>query len=166
VHGEVLDFRTEAGVAGAAVEFRSDSQLGDARATTDASGRYVLSLPASGVFTVLVEGGYVGSSRVTGSGYRGDLLVRGGTCISRYGTIADARTLRPVVGATVSLGGQTTTSEPDGWYRLDLGCPPSGTIGFNTTFMSVTHPNYALREQVVGRGIGGVSRLDVDLERR
>jgi hypothetical protein len=103
---------------------------------------------------------------VTGSGYRGDLLVRGGTCISRYGTLADARTLRPVGGATVSLGGQTAISEPDGWYRIDLGCPSTGTIGFNTTFMRVSHPNYAMREQVVGRGIQRVSRLDVDLERR
>jgi hypothetical protein len=103
---------------------------------------------------------------VTGSGYRGDLLVRGGTCISRYGTLADARTLRPVGGATVSLGGQTAISEPDGWYRIDLGCPSTETIGFNTTFMRVSHPNYAMREQVVGRGIQRVSRLDVDLERR
>ena len=64
------------------------------------------------------------------------------------------------------LFGETTTSEPDGWYRIDLGCPPTGTIGFNTTFMSVTHPDFAPRQQVVGRGIGGLSRIDIDLERR
>ncbi len=64
------------------------------------------------------------------------------------------------------MGAETTISEPDGWYRIDLGCPATGTIGFNTTFMTVTHPNYAKREQVVGRGISGVSRIDLDLDRR
>jgi hypothetical protein len=35
-----------------------------------------------------------------------------------------------------------------------------------TTFMDVTHPSYAPREQVVGRGVQGVRRFDLDLERR
>jgi hypothetical protein len=35
-----------------------------------------------------------------------------------------------------------------------------------TTFMLVTHPNYAPRQQVVGRGIQGVRRVDLDLERQ
>ena len=166
VSGQVLAFQTQTGVPGAVVQFRGDSQAGETRATTDASGHYVLSLSTVGSFTILVDDMYVGIGRVTGSRYRGDLLVRGGTCISRYGTLADARTQRPVGGATVSVGGGTAISEPDGWYRLDLGCPSTGTIGFNTTFMSVTHPNYAPRQQVVGRGIQGVSRIDLDLERR
>ena len=165
VGGEVLAFRTQAGVPGAVVQFR-DGTAAELLATTDASGHYALSLSAAGSFTILVDGQYVGVGRVTGSRYRGDLLIRGGTCISRYGTLADARTLRPVGGATVSMGAETTSSEPDGWYRIDLGCPATGTIGFNTTFMTVTHPNYAKREQVVGRGISGVSRIDLDLDRR
>jgi hypothetical protein len=166
VSGDVLAFSTQTGVPGAAVQFRGDAVAGETHATTDASGHYVLSLPAAGTFTVLVDGQYVGFARVTGSRYRGDLLIRGGTCISRYGTLADARTLRPVGGATVSVVGETTISDPDGWYRIDLGCPSTGTIGFNTTFMSVTHPNYVTRQQVVGRGVSGVSRIDLDLERR
>ena len=160
-----MAFRTQAGVPGAVVQFR-DGTAAELLATTDASGHYALSLSAAGSFTILVDGQYVGVGRVTGSRYRGDLLVRGGTCISRYGTLADARTLTPVGGATVSMGAETTISEPDGWYRIDLGCPATGTIGFNTTFMTVTHPNYAKREQVVGRGISGVSRIDLDLDRR
>jgi hypothetical protein len=32
--------------------------------------------------------------------------------------------------------------------------------------MLVTHPNYAPRQQVVGRGMPGVRRVDLDLERR
>ena len=165
VGGEVLAFGTQAGVPGAVVQFR-DGTAAELLATTDASGHYALSLSAAGSFTILVDGQYVGVGRVTGSRYRGDLLIRGGTCISRYGTLADARTLTPIGGATVSMGAETTISEPDGWYRIDLGCPATGTIGFNTTFMTVTHPNYAKREQVVGRGISGVSRIDLDLDRR
>ena len=165
VGGEVLAFRTQAGIPGAVVQFR-DGTAAELLATTDASGHYALSLSAAGSFTILVDGQYVGVGRVTGSRYRGDLLIRGGTCISRYGTLADARTLTPIGGATVSMGAETTISEPDGWYRIDLGCPATGTIGFNTTFMTVTHPNYAKREQVVGRGISGVSRIDLDLDRR
>jgi SAM-dependent methyltransferase len=114
----------------------------------------------------------VGTGRVKGSTYHGDLLIDSGTCVSRYGTLADARTLRPVAGATVSVGSGTavtlgtTVSGPNGWYRVDLGCPTNGLIGFNTTFLYVAHPNYASRDQVVGRGVHGVRRLDLDLERR
>jgi hypothetical protein len=31
--------------------------------------------------------------------------------------------------------------------------------------MYVTHPNYAPRQQIVGRGVQGVSRIDLDFER-
>jgi hypothetical protein len=166
VGGEVLAFGTETGVPGAVVQFRGGREVGETHATTDASGHYVLSLSTVGTFTILVNDIYVGFGIVTGSRYRGDLLIRGGTCISRYGTLADARTQRPVGGATVSVGAGTTISEPDGWYRVDLGCPSTGTIGSGTTFMSVTHPSYAPQQQVVGRGIQGVSRIDLDLDRR
>jgi len=52
-----------------------------------------------------IENSGLGSSQVTDSHYRGDFLVRAATtCVARYGTIADARTLQPVSGATVTLG--------------------------------------------------------------
>jgi hypothetical protein len=50
------------------------------------------------------------------------------------------------------------------WYRIDWGCPSPGTIGFNTIFMSASHPSYASQQQVLGRGIQRVSRLDFVLE--
>jgi hypothetical protein len=43
--------------------------------------------------------------------------------------------------------------------------PISGAAKRSTKSTS-THPNYAKREQVVGRGISGVSRIDLDLDRR
>jgi len=163
IRGRVMDFRTETGVAGVVVQFTGQSQ--DTRATTDANGAYIMSMPNTGSFTVSLDGKFAGTARVTGITYRGDLVVESGTCVSRYGTLADARTLKAVVGATVSVAGGTTTSGPDGWYRIDLGCPSTtGPSSFNTTFLYVTHPNYARRSLVVGRGVQGVRRLDLDLE--
>lgn len=164
IRGRALAFPSLAGLPGAVVQFQG-GPAGEIRATADASGFYTLSLPMAGTFTVLVDGAYAGIARVTGSAYRGDLLVDKGTCVSRYGTLADARTLRPVAGATVTLGAATSVSDATGWYRIDLDCPSTGTIGFNTTFLYVSHPSYAPRQQVVGRGIHGVQRFDLDLDK-
>jgi hypothetical protein len=167
IRGHVLDFRTQAGVPGAVVQFVewTDERI-KIVATTDASGSYTMTVPNQDQFFVLVGGVGLGSALVTGPAYRGDLFVNGGPCISRYGAITDARTLRPVAGATVSLAPTLTTrSGPDGWYRLDLGCP-SENYGGGTTFMYITHPNYAPRQTVVGRGVYGVERVDLDLQPR
>ena len=159
-----MDFRTQAALSGVIVRFVGESTFVDTRATTDASGSYAISVPL-GPATASVGEVFVGTVRVTGRADRGDLFLDSGTCISRYGAVIDAGTLRPVAGATVSLGGATSISGTDGWYRIDLGCPEANLPG-GTTFMRVTHPNYAPRDQVVGRGIQGVRRVDLDLERR
>jgi hypothetical protein len=99
-----------------------------------------------------------------GANYRGDLLVDSGTCVSRYGVVMDARTLRPIAGASVGSSGNTVTTTTEGWYRIDWGCPSSGTIGFNTTFLTASHPSYTSQQQVLGRGIQNVQRLDFLLE--
>jgi hypothetical protein len=160
VSGRVVDFATGVGVSGLTVRF------GDTTAVTGVEGGYLFALPAIGLYEPSIDGVRMGSSRVTGSTYRGDFLVRPGTCVSRYGTLTDGRTLRPVAGAGVSLGGQQVTSGPDGWYRIDLGCPENGWLGFNTTFIYASHPAYADKSQVVGRGIAGVIRLDLELQQR
>lgn len=80
--------------------------------------------------------------------------------ILTYGTNA------AVAGAAITLGGRTTSTDAAGWYSVDFGCPEGGVIGFNTTFMNVTHPLYADTSRVVGRGVFGVGRLDVELKRR
>lgn len=162
VRGRVTDFRTSAGVPSVVVQLTGQSE--DRRATTDASGAYVMPMPSIGVFTLVVDSRDAGRVRLTGSDYRGDLVIDSGPCISRYGTLADARTLKPIAGATVRLAGKTATSGPDGWYRIDLGCPSTGTLGFNTTILYVEHPNYMPRSMVVGRGVQRVHRLDLDLE--
>jgi carboxypeptidase family protein len=164
VSGRVIDFSSGVGVSGASVVF------GETTAMTDANGKYTIDHLASGQYEPRVDGAWMGQSRVTGPGYRGDLLVRPGTCVSRYGTLADARTRRPVAGAIVGFVGPglnaRTVSGLDGWYRIDLGCPANGLVGFNTTALSVSHPNYVDPFQPVGRGVGGATRLDLDLEPR
>jgi hypothetical protein len=164
--GLVLDYLAETPVPGAVVRFAEDPftpQAPFVETTAAGDGRYVLTVPRTGVFTVLIDGLIAGTARVNGGGYRGDLFRRSGNCISRYGLIIDAVTLRPVRGATVTLVNRMTT-DADGWYRLDLGCPEVVFPG-GTTVLTVTHPNYENRSVVVGRGVAGVLRLDVDLQR-
>ena len=162
VSGRVVDFASGVGVPGGAVAF------GEMTAMTDANGRYTIEHLTSGQYEPRVDGVWMGQSRVTGPAYRADFLAHPGTCVSRYGTLADARTRNPVVGATVRFVGpglsDSTVSGSDGWYRIDLGCPANGLVGFNTTMIAASHPQYLDASQSVGRGVGGATRLDLDLE--
>ena len=157
VSGRVLDYATGAGVPGAAVAF------GASTAVTDTNGLYSLVIPEIGHFQPAIDGRTVGFTQVTGPYYRGDFFVNTGTCVARYGTVTEVRTLRPIEGATVDLGGKQVFTATDGWYRLDLECPISGLLGIGTTSMRVSHPKYLAVDPVVGKGLGGVSRLDVEL---
>jgi len=159
VHGRVTNFLDNNSVPGATVAF------GDVTAMTDSSGSYSLTLPATGQFEPLVDGAWMGISRLTAPTYRGDFLVHGTGCVARYGIVSDVTTHHAIAGAVVALAG-TTTTDADGWYRMDFGCPANGLFGFNTIGMTVSHPLYTDASQPVGRGIFGVSRLDVEMRRR
>jgi hypothetical protein len=171
VRGRVLDYLTQQPVAGAVVRFTFDVTQQQYHATTNISGSYELPGAPLGRHTVMVNEEPVGLTEVTGTSYRGDLFVNWGTCVAKYGAVVDARSLRPVAGATVSIGigtpglGSATTG-PDGWYRIDMGCPASGCVAFNTTLLHVTHPNYAPGDTVVGRGVCRVGRRDVKMTPR
>src|SRR3954462_10469074 len=124
VSGRVTNFADNRSVAGATVAF------GDATATTDSSGSYSLTVPRTGRVEPLVDGVWMGVSQLTSPTYRGDFLVRGTGCVARYGIISDGTPHQPVSGATVTLAG-TATTDVDGWYRMDFGCPANGLFGFN-----------------------------------
>jgi hypothetical protein len=160
VSGQIRDFSTGTGVAGVTVAF------GDASTVTDPDGRYSLPMTSIGTYYPTIDGQRVGTSHITGASYRGDFLVRPGTCVARYGTVSDPSTHKPVSGAMLSLGGKMTGSGVDGWYRLDYGCPSEGWVGFNTISIYASHPDYGDTSQIVGRGIGGVARLDIELQRK
>ena len=165
--GRVVDYRTQSPAAAVVVRLGPlvESDFSPSEATTNGYGRYVVTVPRTTTFTVSVDGVFAGTARINGRAYRGDLFIRGGTCIARYGIVIDSRSLQPIQGAMLTLTGMTTTSGADGWYRIDLGCPDVVLPG-GTTFINVSHPDYQARTQVVGRGVAGVSRLDLDLERR
>lgn len=169
VRGTVVDFQTQTPISGGIVRV-STGPLSTvaAEAVTDANGRYSFAQPQhTGMsYSFSVNNSPAGRGYPAGPNYRGDLLVDAGTCISRYGVVLDARTLRPIAGASVGSAGAVTSI--DGWYRIDWGCPSSGSVGFNTTFLRATHPNYISPElgQILGRGIQKVQRLDFLLEPR
>lgn len=165
LRGTVFDFQTQTPISGAVVRVGTDPFAGGAEAVTDRNGRYSLPQPThTGMFYYFaVKNSFAGRGYPAGSDYRGDLLIDGGTCVTRYGLVIDARTLRAIAGASV---GSAFTTSGDGWYRIDWGCPSSGTIGLNTTFLTASHPSYNSQQQVLGRGIQRVERLDFLLEPR
>jgi hypothetical protein len=160
----VLDFASQAGLAGVTVGFGATFPAIEFQTTTDASGAFALDVPA-GELVAYLDGVFAGTMavHVGGPAFRGDLYANFGSCVSRYGSVIDADTFQPVAGATVSLAGQTAVTGADGWYRLDFDC--TGQIGFGTTFIYVTHPGHQGFQRVVGRGISGTSRIDALLPR-
>lgn len=166
VTGGLFDFASGSAMAGATVVFTDTHGIRTvvATTTTDAAGSYTLTVPTPYTYTAEVNGVPAGTMRVSGTGYRGDLFAYSNACISRYGIVADGVTLRPISGATLRLASVKAVTGADGWYRLDLGCP--GPLPFNTTFMSLSRPNYPDRDVGVGRGVLGVHRMDLWLFRQ
>jgi hypothetical protein len=159
VAGTIRDFQTNAAIAGARV------MIGSETANADSSGRYSLAV-APGAQRVFVDDESVALVTPANRTYRGDFFGHLSGCIARYGTIADKQTREPVAGATVSVGGVTTATDQTGWFRVSLGCPGSACVGSNTTFLTITHPNYVNASFPAGRGICLVSRVDYELDRR
>lgn len=166
--GRVLDYHTNAPVVGAAVAYTIDPFNPDAArvtATTAADGRYTLTLPSPGSYTILLDNAIAGQGYVTGASYRGDLYAPSGNCISRYGLIVNKPFLRPLADATVQLTFVRHVTGADGWYRFDLGCP-SVVFPGGTTILSAEHRNFEPFSRVVGRGVVGIQRLDIEMTPR
>jgi hypothetical protein len=160
--GRAVDYSTGAGVPNVPVEIDTEvgqSLVPEARATTDAVGSYTLAI-RPGSYLAAVNGVFAGLVHVTTGGSRGDFLARQGTCVSRYGVVADAQSRRPIAGVRVELSGQTATTDQEGWYRVDFGCPANGLFGFNTTLIFFSHPGYDRACAPAGRGVFGAERFD------
>jgi hypothetical protein len=175
VQGVVLDFQSATPIAGAVVAFANSFNPSPSDITetsvTDANGRYSLTEPphrgrgSPWVFIVNTVG--VGRGYPRATNYRADVAVDRGQCIARYGMVLDSVTLQPIVGATVhNLSNQLrATTDKYGWYHIDFGCGVS-SIGFNTTWHVMSHPNYRSADFLSGRGISGNLREDVLLTPR
>ena len=173
VSGRVLDFGTNAGVPKASVVFGECDRSpcwplrNPSTTVTDANGSYRMTVPSIGSFVAVVDGRYVGGTRVNGPDYPGDLFVNWGRCIGRYGTVTDARTLRPIAGASVAVGSYRVVTDVDGWYRADRACVGDISGGTGSGAIRASHPEYV--ETVVNgfsRTIDEVLRLDIELKPR
>ena len=164
IAGTVRDFTTGRPLPMASVVF--ETSVGSARisAATDSSGRFSASVSDPAEYLLSVNGRPAGIAIVNRNNYAADLFADTGTCIARYGAVTNRRTALPVEGAVLTLSGVRTTSNIHGWYMINLGCPESGLIGFNTTLIQVSHPSYTAFSRVVGRGVGLVTRLDISLD--
>ena len=164
--GRVLDYSSNAPLASARVAFKSIELVEpESQATSSATGDYAIEVPRTGGYSITVDGVFLGVAQVSGSGYPGNIYVDRGNCVARYGRVIDGRTLIRVRDAAVTLGGVIVRTDDDGWYRIDLGCS-SEPRGTGTTLIRATHPGYDDGFQVVGRGIFGVSRLDLLMTRQ
>ena len=166
LNGSVMSFPSGAPVAAATVSFRSFAGTETlVQATTDSAGRYSVTLPIRGELVAAVNGIGSNSLRLTAASARGDLYVGTGFCIARYGAVTDERDGRPIRGASVTLSGVTSTTQSDGWYVIDLGCPPTAPLFGGTTIMYASRDGYERGGVVVGRGVSGVQRMDMTLRR-
>src|SRR5262245_53874246 len=121
---------------------------------------------ASGSQRVVIDDETIGEIEMSAPTYRGDFYVHNAGCIARYGIVVDKATQRPVFGARISNPYGSASTDSNGWFRVNLGCSGDTCAGFNTTFLYITHPNYADGQIMAGRGICFVSRMDIALEHR
>ena len=176
VFGRVLDFATNAPVAGASINFYIEGLALIAQSViTDASGHYSVMLSRDVWYNPRINGPDVDSNRgrirPVAKETEADYLINGGTCIVFYGTVRDATTGEPLSGATVRFLGVERQSAADGSYRLDFGCPTPANPwrGIGTTFMSVMRPGYVTTSPYGNRAefvpSSRTQRIDVALQR-
>lgn len=171
VRGTVVDFQTAKPIAGAVVAFSTSggASPSGASAVTDATGQYTLPEPqGAGRFIFYVDGRNVGAGYPRGANNRaGDVAVDRGLCVTRYGMVLDRTTYLPIVNAQIiNLSNRLlATTDRDGWFQFDFGCGVA-SLGFNTTWVTATHPDYNPQSFSGGRGWSGVSRDDVLLTRK
>lgn len=164
VSGRIIDYFTDAGVAGAHVAIGGTTP---STAVTDASGFYSLSVPAGEQSVVAVDGQTIAIVvQMDFPTFRGGYYVNGTGCAARYGMVVDKTTRRPVSGAAirVSPGPIAASTDGGGWYKLSYQCAPCQPG--STTIAFVTYPNYVDASFSIGRGFCGVSRVDVEMPPR
>ena len=148
--GVVSYAETGAPVAGARVAAFMAVVKGTPRsgeAVTDVAGRYSLSVP-SGTYIVSVfapgatSQSFVQSIVIGGTAFSNFQISANG-CVTLSGRVVDGNTMAGISGATIDFLGQHVVTGEDGRYRMDLGCPPTGS---GNQPIAVDHPDYQRRE--------------------
>lgn len=161
--GRVLDFATGAGIPGARVAFRPFNDGDEYTTLADAEGVYGLDVPP-GDYLVYVDGDLATAIAARTPSARVHVYAGAEECSAIYGFVGDPRSGAAIGGATVQSGGVTTTTDANGWYRLDYGCGVN--LGFGTMVATFSKPGRDAVTRVVGRGVPeGARRIDVGMPR-
>ena len=130
VSGQVIDSVTNAPLVGATVTIQGTALT----ATTDSNGDYIINGVPDGIHIVeVVMAGYVSDSdtvTVNGANETGvdfALVSLGGAAYSVFGQVTDAVTGNPIVGAAITIAGQTVTTDNNGDY-LVTNVPDGATL--------------------------------------
>ena len=157
IHGVVTDSVTGAPIAGAAVSYSGGA------ATTGANGAYSLAGVTEGSYAVSVSAaGYNGQSPQVSVGPGANVVKNvalaplPGTVT---GTVVDVATGTPLVGATVTYSGGSTTT--DGQGRYSVSAVTEGSYAF-----TASASGYSPQTQTVAVGPGATVSLNLSLVKR
>ena len=163
VSGQVTDSAINAPIAGATVTIQGTALI----ATTDSNGDYTISSVPNGshIIEVSMAGYAPDSDTVTVSGADKTnvdfaLVPFSGVTYSIFGQVTDADTGSPIVGATVTIAGQTVTTDINGDYLL-INVPDGATVNVAVTAAGYTSGNIS----VIVAG-GDVVDADIALNRQ
>lgn len=170
IGGRIVDERTRQGVAGLTLRWGGGrAGLQQISSSTDATGSYQVDLPDQEFYSVSSTG-ISAVVRPIGSIDIVNFYVNMGGCPTQYGRIVDARTRRPVAGATVAWVGITSITDTAGSYRLGIDCR-AGAYGSGLTTLTVNHEGYqpysSQARAAESLGVTGAEeRLDIALTPR
>lgn len=173
VSGRMVDFQTSRGVAGISVRWTGFTpgapSFTSLQSVSDATGAFEIVLPVAERFFLEFTSDRSQSAivRVPGKRLDTDLLVNGGPCAVRYGTVIDAVTRQPVLGARITRAGAAGT-DADGRYQIIIGCDSRTDWGTGTTIITAQHPAYQGTFEFDGRreftNGSGIRRVDFALQ--
>lgn len=85
------------------------------------------------------------------------------SCIVPYGTVRDASTGRPIMGAKVTIFGRESVTDVNGRYQIDFGCE---YVQGSTIIMKAEHPDYETSQTLTRASFLCTCAWDFLLKRR
>jgi hypothetical protein len=140
--GRVLNGPGSAPVAGATLRWDAivEPRPASTFITTTGTGDYAVWLPPADRYVVFINNGPSILVLLSTPSRPIDFLMNTGGCPTIYGSVLDSATRAPIAGARVGWVGESVT-DANGAYRITVPCG-SGSYGFGTTALTITHPAY------------------------